>query len=316
MASLVRATGVEIQTGRHIHKAEDTEFSQKISFNEKGFCTCHPDIQLRKKTLIGTWETLMETCPRCDEEFKLSMERKRMENMKLAEEYGIAREPAVDKEYPLAMVNWVDDLGFLESDAAKLIAFLCGDTMGMSSPRDFLDLERQHIELALAQIPVAKKKTFEKAVESVKEDVLAAAPTMAQVVDVAAAAAEPAVLERSNSPFIPGWRQRPADEAAEYAAEKAREAASESVDVAAHARKLAAKWFGGTKRLTLRDGSYKGRVSDGRRHGEGIMKYDQTNLKYEGEWENDLWHGHGVLTVTGGPVYEGEFEKGKNSNGA
>ena len=85
MASLVRATGVEIQTGRHIHKAEDTEFSQKISFNEKGFCTCHPDIQLRKKTLIGTWETLMETCPRCDEEFKLSMERKRMENMKLAD---------------------------------------------------------------------------------------------------------------------------------------------------------------------------------------------------------------------------------------
>jgi hypothetical protein len=33
--------------------------------------------------------------------------------------------------------------------------------------------------------------------------------------------------------------------------------------------------------------------------------------RYEGEFRDGLFHGHGVMTLTGFGVYEGEFRRGK-----
>ena len=339
MASLVRATGVEVHMDRHVHKSADNESSVQISVNDKGFCVYHPDIQLRKKTLLGGWETLLTSCPKCDEEFELKMQTERelkmqklkefelkmqkmeLENMKIAAEAGLDM-PAAEAEdgggggveFPEAMVHWVAALELPESAASELLGFLCGDSMGMSSPKDFLDLEPAHIEAALSHVPVAKKKAFGRAVEGVKEDVLAAVPAIATVVDQATAAAEPnVVVERTGSgKFSPGWRQRPVTEAAEFAEEKARDAAKESSETAEQAHKIAAKWFG-VKRITLKEGKYKGHCSGSTRNGLGQMKLNEANGShlYEGEWENNSYHGHGVLTIPNGPVYEGEFIGGK-----
>jgi hypothetical protein len=33
--------------------------------------------------------------------------------------------------------------------------------------------------------------------------------------------------------------------------------------------------------------------------------------KYVGQWENDKYHGRGILTLPDGSVYEGQFEEGQ-----
>lgn len=46
--------------------------------------------------------------------------------------------------------------------------------------------------------------------------------------------------------------------------------------------------------------SYKGGWKEGKRYGQGVYYYGDKELKrlieYKGEWENDLYHGFGILS--------------------
>lgn len=54
-------------------------------------------------------------------------------------------------------------------------------------------------------------------------------------------------------------------------------------------------------------GTYVGEFKNGEANGKG-MYYFQFGAKYEGEWQDDVRHGFGVLTLPGGyPRYEGEW---------
>jgi len=72
---------------------------------------------------------------------------------------------------------------------------------------------------------------------------------------------------------------------------------------------------------------YEGEISDGKRHGKGVL-YSKYGVKvYEGEWKNDKMHGRGIAyndkdpedsersfrnqTIVGAVYYEGEFRNGK-----
>ena len=59
------------------------------------------------------------------------------------------------------------------------------------------------------------------------------------------------------------------------------------------------------------DGSkYKGTIDQNKRSGKGILFHD-LNTIYDGEWLNDLFHGHGVLYLKNLNIYEGWFAAGK-----
>jgi WW domain len=43
----------------------ETSHGAQVAFNSSGCCPFHPDIQVRKKTVMGGWKTLIAECPRC-----------------------------------------------------------------------------------------------------------------------------------------------------------------------------------------------------------------------------------------------------------
>ncbi len=64
------------------------------------------------------------------------------------------------------------------------------------------------------------------------------------------------------------------------------------------------------------DGKYEGQFEDEKRHGIGIMVYNDGS-KYKGYWENDKKHGEGAILFPNGDVYRGYWEDGKkNGKGA
>jgi hypothetical protein len=48
----------------------ETAHGAQVAFNCSGCCAFHPDIQLRKKTIVGGWKTLIVECPRCKIEWE------------------------------------------------------------------------------------------------------------------------------------------------------------------------------------------------------------------------------------------------------
>ncbi|MFN4174606.1 MAG: hypothetical protein ACK4HV_05845, partial [Parachlamydiaceae bacterium] len=55
--------------------------------------------------------------------------------------------------------------------------------------------------------------------------------------------------------------------------------------------------------------SFSGRIANGLRHGKGIL-FAGSEV-YEGDFENDVFHGQGKLTIDHIGVYEGAFVNGK-----
>ncbi len=64
----------------------------------------------------------------------------------------------------------------------------------------------------------------------------------------------------------------------------------------------------GTKDYT--DAVYEGELIDGKRHGKGVMKYNNGRV-YEGEWVEDMRQGRGFEKYSNGNTYEGMFLRGK-----
>ena len=58
------------------------------------------------------------------------------------------------------------------------------------------------------------------------------------------------------------------------------------------------------------DAYYLGELKNGRRHGQGIMRYASGRV-YEGNWTSDMRHGRGYEKYANSNVYDGEFAKGK-----
>ena len=95
------------------------------------------------------------------------------------------------------------------------------------------------------------------------------------------------------------------------------------------------RWFGGdydanmypdtpdkVKDVTFMDdkgvGIYTGDVIDGQRHGRGVMIWKHyvtqsnqpiVNVKYGGEWKENMMSGYGKILYSEGHWYEGQFEK-------
>lgn len=55
---------------------------------------------------------------------------------------------------------------------------------------------------------------------------------------------------------------------------------------------------------------YYGEIINGKRHGRGIMLYDNSRV-YEGSWENDYKHGEGFEKFPNECVYQGDYVNGK-----
>ncbi len=65
--------------------------------------------------------------------------------------------------------------------------------------------------------------------------------------------------------------------------------------------------------LTYATGAqYWGRFEHGRRHGQGMMKYENGD-EFEGSWHKDQPHGQGIKRYAAGSVYEGEFKDGQQN---
>ncbi|GHU12595.1 hypothetical protein FACS189449_06550 [Alphaproteobacteria bacterium] len=59
---------------------------------------------------------------------------------------------------------------------------------------------------------------------------------------------------------------------------------------------------------------YTGDYVDGRRQGKGKQTYNEKNdewVSYDGEWDNDRWHGNGTLIFRNGEKYTGNFVTGE-----
>ena len=56
-------------------------------------------------------------------------------------------------------------------------------------------------------------------------------------------------------------------------------------------------------------GKYKGSYKAGKRDGRGTFIWDD-GTKYVGDWENDLMHGYGTLTLPDGSKYQGFWKNG------
>lgn len=55
--------------------------------------------------------------------------------------------------------------------------------------------------------------------------------------------------------------------------------------------------------------TFAGQFQDGYRHGLGVAYFD--GYKYQGNFENDNFHGHGRLTRSEENFYDGEFMHGR-----
>lgn len=59
---------------------------------------------------------------------------------------------------------------------------------------------------------------------------------------------------------------------------------------------------------------YKGTIINSERTGYGKL-YIQSKLKYEGNWKNNLYHGHGTLYYDNGSIeFEGDWNMGKSTS--
>lgn len=64
--------------------------------------------------------------------------------------------------------------------------------------------------------------------------------------------------------------------------------------------------------LSFEDGSsYTGALHNGKRHGRG--RWQSRDSSYEGQWETDAQHGHGVQKWSDGRTYHGQFVRGRFS---
>ncbi len=63
-----------------------------------------------------------------------------------------------------------------------------------------------------------------------------------------------------------------------------------------------------TKKFT--DATYEGEIVEGKRQGQGLMKYFNGRF-YEGGWAEDLRDGKGFELYSNGNTYEGDFRKGR-----
>jgi hypothetical protein len=52
----------------HHHVQIVNEHGVQAEYARNGLCPSHPDIQLRKKNLLGGWKTVRDSCPNCDQE--------------------------------------------------------------------------------------------------------------------------------------------------------------------------------------------------------------------------------------------------------
>ena len=69
-------------------------------------------------------------------------------------------------------------------------------------------------------------------------------------------------------------------------------------------------WFFSPAPQSINSNWYKGVWKDGLRDGSGTCDYWVAGMQYIGEWKEDLFHGSGKLTLDGGKVFEGQWEKG------
>ena len=60
-------------------------------------------------------------------------------------------------------------------------------------------------------------------------------------------------------------------------------------------------------------GTYNGEWKDGKREGNGKMKYNYGNI-YEGEWKNDAMEGKGIMSFVNNPYYKKYEGEWKNDN--
>ena len=58
---------------------------------------------------------------------------------------------------------------------------------------------------------------------------------------------------------------------------------------------------------------YRGRVVDGRPHGEGTLTWWRSGARFTGQWANGARHGHGSDRDREGGVYVGEYRDGKRA---
>lgn len=70
-------------------------------------------------------------------------------------------------------------------------------------------------------------------------------------------------------------------------------------------------WKHFTKLNAEKAGEYTGEIKDGKRHGKGIVKYEDGSY-YDGEWDNNIYHGQGTLKTSAG-TYTGAFKNGKKN---
>lgn len=70
--------------------------------------------------------------------------------------------------------------------------------------------------------------------------------------------------------------------------------------------------IGNQMKITYSDGSvYEGDIRGMKREGEGTFL--KKNMKYEGNWKNNTYHGSGVLEYYNEWKYQGQFVEGKKN---
>ena len=69
-------------------------------------------------------------------------------------------------------------------------------------------------------------------------------------------------------------------------------------------------WFFGSPKPFFDASWYKGTWRNGLREGHGTGHYRNAGMEYSGEWNEDLFHGNGKLTLNNGDVIEGQWLNG------
>ena len=67
-------------------------------------------------------------------------------------------------------------------------------------------------------------------------------------------------------------------------------------------------------KITTEDEIYEGEFLNGKRDGEGILNYTDSEFygnSYQGQFLNDKYHGEGVYKYVTGDYYEGNFRMGR-----
>ncbi|MFH1153724.1 MAG: hypothetical protein V1793_07910 [Pseudomonadota bacterium] len=52
---------------------------------------------------------------------------------------------------------------------------------------------------------------------------------------------------------------------------------------------------------------YVGEVKAGKRHGYGVLEYEENNHTYKGYFKDDMFNGKGIMVNPNGVIYEGDF---------